>query len=79
MKLKDYLNKNGLKQQFFANLIGIKPPTLSCYIHGHLYPRESVLKLIEIHTKGAVTKADFPPIEKKRPRTLTLVDKNDSR
>lgn len=62
MKLKEYLEKNGIKKADFAEAIGVKPISLSRYYSkGKNRRRPGWETLMRIHdvTKGKVTPDDF--------------------
>lgn len=59
MKLKDYLEKEGLKLEKFAKKIGKSRVTLYRWLNGITMPDELQQKAIEKITKGQVTLKDW--------------------
>ena len=59
MKLKKYLEENGIVHGFFAKKIGVSAPQLSVWKSGQSRPKlEHMLKIEEI-TKGKVSVRDW--------------------
>lgn len=59
MKLAEYLEKNGLKQGWFAKQLGVDPSTVSLWKCGKLTPPLPHRKLISMFTKGDVSEEDW--------------------
>jgi len=59
MKLKEYLDKSGIKQNFLANKAGISPVTFSLYVLGKKVPNIETAWKIHKATNGAVTFQDW--------------------
>ncbi|MGF7176510.1 helix-turn-helix domain-containing protein [Azospirillum doebereinerae] len=60
MKLKEYLDRNGLTFREFAALIEVADGrTVHRYAAGERLPRRAVMTRIAAQTRGAVTAADF--------------------
>jgi DNA-binding transcriptional regulator YdaS (Cro superfamily) len=59
MKLKDYIEKNGVKKIDFAAKIGASPSALTCWMNGSRTPRPEFMRAIWCETKGKVTPNDF--------------------
>lgn len=59
MKLREYLDENGIKVKFFAEKLGTSPTQISMWLRGARNPnRESMIK-IEKATKGKVKPRDW--------------------
>ena len=59
MKLKNYLDKKGLNNREFGEMIGKSASAVSYLKHGNRKPSADVAKLIVEATKGEVTYADL--------------------
>jgi transcriptional regulator with XRE-family HTH domain len=59
MNLHQYLRQSLLTQKRFAELTGIKQPTVSHYINGDRLPSRHVMQRIFVITNGQVTPNDF--------------------
>lgn len=59
MKLEKYLKEIGMTQVFFAQKIGVPPPTLSTWIKKGIIPSLPMLVKIEKETKGQVKIKDW--------------------
>lgn len=59
MKLKEYLDENGIKNEFFAKKIGVTKSTLSTWINNKCFPRREKIILIEKETNGKVKAKDW--------------------
>jgi transcriptional regulator with XRE-family HTH domain len=66
--LRDYLEKNGLRKDFFAKKMGITPATLSSWLYGRTAPKIRLAILVEKETKGAVKVSDWLDALEKKPR-----------
>lgn len=53
--LLEYLNKHGMKHQFFAKEIGTTPATISRIVNHGFLPTLKIAIEIEKYTKGAVS------------------------
>lgn len=59
MKLKEYLDKNGVKYCFFANQLGVSYPTVLKYMKHGYDASVSVINKIHHHTNGVVKYEDW--------------------
>ena len=59
MKLADYLEKNALSRQEFADRIGVSTETIRLYLAGERTPRRKQMTAITEQTGGKVTANDF--------------------
>ena len=59
MKLKEWLEKEGIKAQEFARRIGYSQSGISRIMHGEYVPSKPVVKRIEKETKGKVRPSDW--------------------
>lgn len=59
MKLKAYLDREGLTPQAFGKTIGLGCNTIYRYLRGERVPAEKITLLIASATGGEVTWADF--------------------
>ncbi len=59
MKLKDYLDKNGITPSVFAGMIFVTDVTVYRYINEKSAPNSVIRKRINNITKGKVTSNDF--------------------
>ncbi len=59
MKLKNYLQENGIKATFFAKRVGVSQPTLYTWLHGEHSPNIKFAHKIEQITKGEVKLKDW--------------------
>ncbi len=59
MKLKDWLDKNGVTEVDFAKKIGTSYMSVNRYVNDKRIPRKPVMKKIFNKTDGQVTSADF--------------------
>jgi transcriptional regulator with XRE-family HTH domain len=59
MKLADYLEKEGISQLEFADLIGSTSATVSRIVHGGQNPSLALMIKIKEVTKGKVKPNDF--------------------
>jgi len=59
MKLKKYLEENGIKKSFFAKKIGVDPTHFSRWLNGSTIPRLDYILKIEEATDGLVTSKDW--------------------
>lgn len=62
MNLKEYLDKNGMKQQHFASLVDCSRVYISYICTGFKKPGKHLAKRIELLTNGEVT--EFPETKK---------------
>lgn len=74
MKLREYLNKNQITQQEFANSVGVARPFITLILSGKKNPSPHLMKIIEDVTNGEVTMQDLfnpnvPSRLKKRKKT----------
>jgi transcriptional regulator with XRE-family HTH domain len=75
MDLKTYLRQNGLKQNFFADKVGVTQPTLSRVLHGHDILISMASRICEA-TLGVVTLEDLLPKKGKERPTKKKTKKN---
>lgn len=68
MKLKDYLDGNGIKYSVFANKLGMNINTLYNIFKGGDAKLSTAFKIMYL-TKGEVTFEDLKPINFKMPTT----------
>lgn len=59
MKLRDYIEKEGISLRDFADRIAVGYYTLQRYLAGTRYPTPTVYKAIFAATKGKVQPNDF--------------------
>lgn len=59
MKLKDYLDGQGVTYEAFAGLIGVTTKAAWRYAHGERVPRPAIMHRIVEATGGAVQPQDF--------------------
>jgi len=59
MKLHHYLCQHSLTQKQFAELAGIKQPTICLYLKGRRFPSPKTMARIMAATNGRVTPNDF--------------------
>jgi DNA-binding transcriptional regulator YdaS (Cro superfamily) len=59
MKLRQYLEINGLKHSFFAERLGVNAPNFAGWVSGKCKPRLETILLIEKLTKGKVAPKDW--------------------
>jgi DNA-binding transcriptional regulator YdaS (Cro superfamily) len=59
VKLRDYLRIMNIKQNIFAERVGMAPATISNYIKGKRKPSAKNALVIERYTSGKVTVEDF--------------------
>ncbi len=58
-KLREYIEKNGLRKDFFAKKIGTTGTTLSSWLHGKTQPKIRFAIKIEKATDGFVKVKDW--------------------
>ena len=63
MKLKDYIEKNGLSVQKFADSIGVDRTTVLRYFYGRKPNEDTMLKIYKI-TNGKIQPNDFYSLPK---------------
>lgn len=61
MKLCDWLDKSGMRQEDFAERVGTGQPQVSRWVRGEARPSGRFLAAIAAVTGGAVTLSDFYP------------------
>lgn len=59
MKLKEYLKIQKIKGQDFASLLGVNKNHIYQICADQRKPGMALIRLIEMETKGAVTRADY--------------------
>lgn len=59
MKIDEFLKKECLKQEVFAEKIGVTQGALSRYVNGVRLPPPSIMRAIYVATRGVVTPNDF--------------------
>lgn len=59
MRLKQYLDANGISQAAFARMIGTSQVTVSRYIKGQRFPHPTTIAKIFKATKGKVSVRDW--------------------
>jgi len=59
MKLKDFLEKEGISNAEFAKRIGVSKMTISRYVRGEAIPKPDIMRRIVKDTKNKVTANDF--------------------
>lgn len=59
MKIKDWLEKEGITQRAFAALVGVNYPSMSKYCSGKMKPRADKIKKIQDLTNGEVKLEDW--------------------
>lgn len=59
MKLKEYLQQNGIMQNFFAKKIGVTSNTINKWINEKGYPSLAAAILVEKASNGKVTLYDW--------------------
>jgi len=59
MKLIDYIQQNGIKQNWLARQADLTPSRLNVIAKGRIDPRLDEIRKIEKATGGKVTAADF--------------------
>lgn len=59
MKLSEYIDQNGLRQDWFAKKIGVTACTLSLWINSHRKPSFAYIYMINQMTNGLVAERDW--------------------
>jgi DNA-binding transcriptional regulator YdaS (Cro superfamily) len=59
MQLRQYLEKHGIRNNFFADKIGVKSPQICRWLSGKSLPGLEYAIKIEDETNGAVTCRDW--------------------
>ena len=59
MKLKDYLHSFNITLEAFSRQTEISQSTINKYVYGERIPSKTYMKIINKHTKGAVSANDF--------------------
>lgn len=59
MKLKQYLDENGIRPSFFARKLDVTKSQMSVWFSGKVIPRKEMIKKIEKLTAGKVKIIDW--------------------
>lgn len=59
MRLKEYLDTNGIRQNWFAEQVGVDNQTFCRWVNGGRIPTKPTQKLIRILTKDQVKEEDW--------------------
>jgi transcriptional regulator with XRE-family HTH domain len=59
MKLQEWLTKNAMTHEHFAQIIGVQRSSVTNYVSGAKIPHPRVLQKISVETKNRVTLLDF--------------------
>lgn len=66
MKLAEYIDKNGYRQDWFAKKIGVTDCTLSLWVNGRRKPSKGYIYMINQMTHGLVAETDWEIIVKEK-------------
>lgn len=59
MRIEEFVKKSKMKQEAFAEKIGVTQGALSRYVNGIRMPPPAIMRKIYVATNGAVTPNDF--------------------
>jgi transcriptional regulator with XRE-family HTH domain len=68
LRLREFLQVTATPQAKFAELIGVRQPTISRYLSGKIPPSAAAMARIRDASQGAVAVADWVPLKKPRRR-----------